>query len=511
MAGKTFAAINVGSNEISMKICEITAKKGARELDYVKNIIELGSDTYNNGYIGEESLKKLCDTLNRFKKKMAEYRVSDYRAYASSAVREAENSALILERIRIHTDINVEVLSNSEQRFMNYKAFVYSGMDMDVKTNKNNVLLDIGAGSLQISVFDKQNLVQTQNLPIGAVRIRDYLTRFGSDTVALENIMEEYVSNFIIEFRNIFLNDKDIKSIIAIGDGINNLKKVGPELNIQNSITRDEFQILYDKVADANPEELADKYGIPYERATLMLPVAIIYQSFLDNSRAEEILTPNVTLCDGIIADYIDKQEICLIDKDFDQDIIASANSIAKKYKVNKAHTQNVVNNALTIFDSIKGLHGYGRRERLQLQIAAMLHCCGKFVDMKQGAGISYDIIMATEILGLSHKEREEIANIVRYNTFYMPSEEKASEQLKSADYMKVAKLASILRLADVMDKSHKQKIKKLKLVLKDDTLIIYADTLEDLTLEAGLMKTSKVLFEKVYGINPVLKQRRGM
>jgi exopolyphosphatase/guanosine-5'-triphosphate,3'-diphosphate pyrophosphatase len=76
---------------------------------------------------------------------------------------------------------------------------------------------------------------------------------------------------------------------------------------------------------------------------------------------------------------------------------------------------------------------------------------------------------------------------------------------------MKVAKLASILRLADVMDKSHKQKIKKLKLVLKDDTLIIYADTLEDLTLEAGLMKTSKVLFEKVYGINPVLKQRRGM
>ena len=126
----------------------------------------------------------------------------------------------------------------------------------------------------------EKNLVQTQNLPIGAVRIRDYLTQFGSNTVDLEALMEEYTSNAIIEFRNLFLNDKDIKSIIAIGDGINNLKKVGPELSIANSISREQFRILYKRVADIKPEDLAEKYGIPYERATLMLPMAIIYQSF---------------------------------------------------------------------------------------------------------------------------------------------------------------------------------------------------------------------------------------
>lgn len=157
---------------------------------------------------------------------MKEYDVSDYRAYASSAVREAENASMIIERIKMCTDFDVQILSNSEQRFMNYKAFVATGMDVDVATHKNNALLDIGAGSLQISIFDRRNLVQTQNLPIGAVRIRDYLTRFGSDTVDLETLMEEYASNAIIEFRNLFLNDKDIKSIIAIGDGINNLKKL---------------------------------------------------------------------------------------------------------------------------------------------------------------------------------------------------------------------------------------------------------------------------------------------
>ena len=76
MAGKTFAAINVGSNEISMKICEITPRKGARELDTVKTIIELGSDTYNKGYIEENNLNKLCDTLLKFRRKMKEYDVN---------------------------------------------------------------------------------------------------------------------------------------------------------------------------------------------------------------------------------------------------------------------------------------------------------------------------------------------------------------------------------------------------------------------------------------------------
>ena len=480
MAGKTFAAINVGSNEISMKICEITPRKGARELDTVKTIIELGSDTYNKGYIEENNLNKLCDTLLKFRRKMKEYDVSDYRAYASSAVREAENASMIIERIKMCTDFDVQILSNSEQRFMNYKAFVATGMDVDVATHKNNALLDIGAGSLQISIFDRRNLVQTQNLPIGAVRIRDYLTRFGSDTVDLETLMEEYASNAIIEFRNLFLNDKDIKSIIAIGDGINNLKKVGPELSIANSISREQFRILYKRVVDIKPEDLAERYGIPYERATLMLPMAIIYQSFLDNSRAEEILTPNVIFCDGIIADYMDKQGTFLMDKNFDQDILASVNTIAKKYKVNRAHVQNVSDNALAIFDSIRKLHGLGKRERLQLQIAAILHNCGKFVNMKDVSLISYHIVMATEILGLSHKEREEIANAVYYNGFYLPSELRASGRIGSADYMKVAKLTAILRLADVLDKSYKQKITNLRISLHDNTLVIYTDTLED-------------------------------
>ena len=165
MASKVFAAIDVGSNELSMKVYEITPKKGAREIDYVNSTVELGSDTYNSGRITEDSIMKVCEILNKFRRKMREYDVREYKAYASSAVREAENSVMVLERIKQHTGIDVAVLSNSEQRFMNYKAYAAKSKFEDADT-KNRALLDIGAGSLQISIFDKQNLIQTQNLSL---------------------------------------------------------------------------------------------------------------------------------------------------------------------------------------------------------------------------------------------------------------------------------------------------------------------------------------------------------
>ena len=113
MASKVFAAIDVGSNELSMKVYEITLKKGVREIDYVNSTVELGSDTYNSGRITEDSIMKVCEILNKFRRKMREYDVREYKAYASSAVREAENSVMVLERIKQQTGIDVSVLSNS--------------------------------------------------------------------------------------------------------------------------------------------------------------------------------------------------------------------------------------------------------------------------------------------------------------------------------------------------------------------------------------------------------------
>lgn len=160
----------------------------------------------------------ICEELEGLKHKMEEYKITEYRAYATSAVREADNMDLVLDVIEHTTGIRVQVLSNSEQRYISFKGLVAKYSDFHQVVSKNTAFVDVGAGSVQISLFDKNNLVVTENIPIGAVRVRDYLALIGHKSGRLDEIMADYVDNDIVSFRNIYLKDKEIKNIIAVGE-----------------------------------------------------------------------------------------------------------------------------------------------------------------------------------------------------------------------------------------------------------------------------------------------------
>lgn len=511
MAYKMFAAIYVGSSELAMKIYEINGRKTFKQIDGVSKIIELGKDTYSKGYLSTESIAQVCEILNGFKKKLKEYQVSEYRAYATSAIREAENSDIVLDAIKRQTNIVVKVLSNSEQRYINFKGLVAKYDNFHQVVSKNTAFVDVGAGSVQVSLFDKNNLVVTENIPIGAVRVRDYLSIMGTKSGRLDKIISEYVENNIATFRNLYLNDKEIKNIIAVGEVVNAVKKIIPGVSGDEKISREQFEAVYNRIVSMPPQELSEEYGIPYERATLMLPNIIIYQSFLNNCKAEEIYAPNVDFCEGIAASFMDEGSRIVFGHNFDDDIVASAYNISRRYRCNRNHIERTSEYALKIFDSMKKIHGMGKQERLQLQIAAILHECGNFINLHDGAINSYYIVANTEIIGLSHKERMEIANIIKYNMLYLPARDKISAELAECDYVVIAKLVAILRIANILDKSHTQKIDKIAVTIRDNQMIISALTYEDISLEAGLFEARADFFDKVYGIRPVLRQRRSV
>ena len=118
MAYKTFAAIDVGSYELAMKIYEISTKNGIKEIDHIRHRIELGTDSYFTGKLGNDRVDELCRMLGEFKDIMKSYKVDAYKAYGTSAIRETENSLIVLDQIQTRTGLQIEVLSNSEQRFL---------------------------------------------------------------------------------------------------------------------------------------------------------------------------------------------------------------------------------------------------------------------------------------------------------------------------------------------------------------------------------------------------------
>ena len=141
----TFAAIYIGSYEVSIKIFEISGKKKIRDIDYIRSRIELGRDAYSKGSIGYELVEALCDTLAEYKKIMDGYRVDSYEAYAAAALRNAENELFILDQIRIRTGLLVKVLSNSEHRFISYKS-VAMREDFERMIQKGAAVVDAGGG-----------------------------------------------------------------------------------------------------------------------------------------------------------------------------------------------------------------------------------------------------------------------------------------------------------------------------------------------------------------------------
>ena len=147
----------------------------------------------------------------------------------------------------------------------------------------------------------------------------------------------------------------------------------------------------------------------------ILVPSAIIYGRVLEMTGAETVWIPGVSLCDGIAAEYAQEKKLVKLRHDFNGDILSAARNMAKRYKGHGAHIQEVDRMAAELFDVTKKYHGLGERERLLLRIAAILHDCGKFISSSRETQSSYQIIMATEIIGISHLEREIVANVVRY------------------------------------------------------------------------------------------------
>ena len=507
MAVMTFAAIDIGSYEVSMKIFELSKKIGFRELNDVRYSLELGKGVYSNGKLDTQMLDVLCETLNDFKRMMQDFGVVEYRACGTSALRELANPLIIVEQIYRRTGFKVEILSNAEQHFLGYKSIAAIERGFKKMIQKGTAILDVGGGSLQVSLFDKDALVTTQSLKMGSLRIRQRLQELEKTTIHYDKLVEEFIRNDLTNFQRLYLKDRDIKNVILMGDFITDM--IFQEEMKDKIITRNEFMKRYEDTVDKTEDVLAQEMEIDPEYASLVVPTMVVCRSFIDIFQAEALWAPGVSLLDGIAYDYAEKKKFIRSVHNFENDILVTSKNIAKRYSSSKSHIQGTMNLCLNIFDSMKKVHGMGKRERLLIQIAALLHDCGKYISMGNVSECSYQIIMSTEIIGLSSLERKMIAYAVRYNTtafVYYDEIQMLGAGIDRESYIKIAKMTAILRLANAMDISHCQKVKGIKTVLKDRELQMVMDSSQDISLELGLLQDKVAFFEEVFGIRLVIR-----
>ena len=430
-------------------------------------------------------------------------------AHAKAEANAHQGNAHRAHRAPGRTGVKLDVLSNSEQRFLDYKSIASRG-GFEKIIEKGTLVLDIGGGSIQMSLFDKDKLSATQNMRLGVLRLQEKMSRLNVRPSENGPLLEELLEAQLSVFRKMYLKDRVIENIIVVDDYISALilGKLGKVAG-SGYLDRDSMASYMNYLHDHTDMEIVRYFDTPEENVPLLRISSAIVRQVALMTDAKMIWAPGVSLCDGMVYEYAEEYKLLAQVHDFEQDIVTCARGISKRYMGSKRRAETLEQIALTIFDSMKRVHGMGRRERLLLRIATLLHDCGKYISMVNLGECSYAIIMATEIIGLSHREREIVANIVRYNHLEFDYSMENSEGIDREEYLTIVKLTAILQIANALDRSHKQKCRDIKAVRKDDKLILTITTNEDITLERGLFGSRAEFFREVYSIEPVIRQKR--
>ncbi|MBP5654330.1 MAG: hypothetical protein J6X33_02330 [Clostridiales bacterium] len=510
MTNKPVAVIDIGSITARIKIFDINAKGKPKLIEAVRKVTHIGSGSFISGRIETAQVDALCKCLNMFRDKCKEYKVSKVFCVATGAFRDAENSDVVVEKIRNRTGFRIDVLDNSMERYYQNIAVQALYPDFKKMTEDGTMILDLGAGSMQATVFDKSELVFSQNILLGAMRVSELLSDLENRTTHYKDVLEEFVTQDLNDYHAVEPKGIIYKTLIAFSGEMGYIKKLAGYDPLSNAVmSRDDFLKVYDYLLRARPTDLTLKDNVPSPIAPLLLPAALIVKNMLEYTGVENIHLPHVSLCDGIIWDYCYRHMKYKLAVKPDSYLVSMARNTAKRYRCDKKHIEFVETASLAIFDEMRKYSGLSERDRLLLQLAAIMHELGKFIAARDYSEASYDIIMRIKPIGLSPEELNMVALVVRlyskvnlYNNYYY-------SLLTPSGKVTVSKLTAILRLADSLNASHKEKIKKMTVFMQGDDLHISCVSEADMSFEEWAFDHRCELFEEVMGIKPVLRVRR--
>ncbi len=281
-----FAAIDIGSNAVRLLFCNVYEEKGKtlfKKAELIRVPIRLGEDSFLNKKISKEKADKLVTAMKAFKNLIEVYDAVDYRACATSAMRDADNRYDIVERVKKEAGINIEVIDGKTEADIIYSNHIEEHLD---KSN-NYLYIDIGGGSTEITLFSKNKAMVSQSFNIGTIRM-------------LHNQIDKeywnYFKNWITEIT------AGYKPLIAIGSGgnINKLFKMsGRKPN--KPLPTNKLKGMYEVLESYTYEERIKILGLNPDRADVIIPASKILLTVLKKADIEKLLVPQIGLSDGIV------------------------------------------------------------------------------------------------------------------------------------------------------------------------------------------------------------------
>lgn len=500
-ASKTVSVVELGSSMVRMGVYQ-AGKSGLVCIDRLEYPLRLGHEVFTQGRISVATVREMSGILRGFSQVMKEYGVSEYRAFATTALREADNRAYVLDQLRIQNNLAVEVLEDGEE-----SALVYAELLRSPLLEDGSLLSYIGTGSLGVAVCEGRTVVQMGNITIGFLKLGEMLRSVMDQTTHFHRVLEEYVET---NFRRLTLRlgDRTFRHLVLAGRELEtfaSLCGVQPE-NGAYILTRDRLEGLYGQIKDLHTSAIARQFSLAEETAGHLLPMLAIYLRMLEFTQADRIVAPCVHMMDSMAGQMLLPAEKQYFETVYREGALASARGLASRRSSDTVHADRVCSYAVLLFNKLKKLHGISGRRLLLLECAALLHEAGYNLNEKDPSLATYDLVKQAYLFGLKEEETCLIAEVARYGDVRQALSARAD--LPGKQRLMVDKLAAIMILADALDESHHGKIEELKIRLEEERLVISAKGREDMLLEKWAVGECAPFFADVFGVEPVFLMR---
>ncbi len=294
MKRKYYAAIDIGTNAGRMLIGYVVSRDGhdvVKHIQLVRVPLRLGEDVFVKGIISKEKVKKFIYSLKGFRLLAKAYDIDNIEAYATSAMREAKNRDIIVKKIKDKTKLDLEIIDGNREAELIFSSFNISGL---VKT-RLFLLIDVGGGSTELTVFAKGEKKKSRSFKIGTLRL-------------LKNKVNKNIWSDIEEWieRNIYQCGQ--MSAIGTGGNINKISQLARKRYLEPIMLK-EIEDTYKYLKGFSLQERVDKLRLKPDRADVIIPASEIYIRIMNIAGIDEIFVPKMGLSDGMILEQYNKDK----------------------------------------------------------------------------------------------------------------------------------------------------------------------------------------------------------
>ena len=507
------AAIDAGSNAVRLSVARAYSALDIEPLQSERYPLRLGEGVFVRPRFSEEIFKKAVKAFRHLREVMDEFGVTRYRAVATSATREAENRDAFLRAIKRKAGVVLEVISSEEESRLGRKA-VQAALGPEVTPR---CIVDLGGGSLEISILRDHNVEQGAQLPLGTVRLLTTLNLAGAIRPAQGEEVRRYV-RALLESKLVPRPNLGDGIAVALGGNAETLAEIAPGPR-EHGLQTVQLSLLRERLPDILERDVRERmktYGVRRDRADVMGIAAITFLTLGRYLNVRLLAVPRVGVREGLLQklaeDTFSQKEPHRYNAAARQ-LLDSTRNFARRLQYDQLHAEHVRELSVQLFDQLQPMHRLPPQTRVLLEAGALLHDTGHMISHRGHHKHGEYLALNGDIPGLEGRERAIVAGLVRYhNRKSEPASHHAAySSLNDADKPILRRLAAILRIAEALDHSHRQRVLKLRASFQPGAVGLevqaHGDATEDLR-DAG---RSAEWFEKEFHVKIYFRQAPGI